>query len=191
LLLILCFILPFFETGCNSTKAAEEVTENAVCDSSEVIDSLPIKSDAEESNSAFKVDTSQKESSNEDIEESISRSLASKSRFLKILLYPEEYTYTGLGAVVETIPHLTYFALTLAFLLFLTSFITKCLSSLVDIQLIFYEGLAFIFLIIAKNWIWFASILIGYKICFFLAIFVFVFDIFQLVNSRKKNFAPN
>lgn len=186
-LLILSFILPFFKTGCNSEKATEEVTDNKVGDSSELIDSLTLKSDVEESSSAIKLDTTQKEFNNENMYESVSRNLALKSRIFKMLLYPEENTFTGLGAVVDRTPYITFFALNLAFLLLFSSFITKCFMPQIDIQLVFYEGIALFFLIIAYDWYWLISLLIGYKICCFLAILLFGYDIFQLVKSRKNN----
>ena len=175
---IFCFFLPFFFTGCGS-----DVPSGKVCDStlvvadSNFVDTLrsPAFSsmDSLKLNSSLKMDSTIREtedsskkvsSDSDNKDKSLTMEICEKYSFFKLLLMPEEDTYTGFGSVINLIPHIPYYSIMIAiiFLLFglLIKFIEKeairviCLVDLIIVLFLFLSlGIGFQSLSLWGYWV--------------------------------------
>ncbi len=120
-----------------------------------------------------------------------SKKLTDKFPFLKIILLPKEDTYTGLGAIVNAYPYVSYFATFISFLLLIISLTVKFIEVAARKTVILLEIIAIIFQFFAyqeseaiiavyNKTLW------GYWVCLGFLFLLITYD-FALLRKKRKN----
>jgi len=187
--LILSFTLPFFYTGCERIPFQEEtkIEADMPADNSEIVDTTVVEPTTTLTNESDTTYAKQQVGNQYNEDETLSRQLANKARIWKMLLEPDEYRYTGLGAVANTLPYYDCFSIFNAFLFVFISLLFKLLNPLLSIQTWILEFLALIFLFSAQFWGWNNEILFGYWTAFTLLLSIIVLDGFLIYYLKKRN----
>jgi hypothetical protein len=198
---LLCFLLPFFYTGCEKQKVSKAMNE-AITDSMAVADSVniqPHKIGCLETNSLDSVknvistDDTTSENKTEALglikpqkqEEVLSQILSTKYSFLKPLLIPTDETYSGIGAFLNLIPFFKWFAIFLSFLLLVIGLVIKFIDSGSIISIVLIDTIALISLIFSQTPSWNCERLWGFACCVFLASILTFYDLFICKRNRS------
>jgi hypothetical protein len=183
--------MPFFYTGCESrpalgtTEAMETSTDNSPSDSMNIVDTSYTESITIDSTILDSGNSKSQENTKSMDDETLSRQLSIRARFFKMLLEPEEYRYTGLGAVVNTLPYIAYYSIFNAFVLIFSSLLIKLFKPIINLSLLTIEVLGFLFLFMSQFWDWNNEILYGYWITLSLIFLIILIDMVLFYQNRK------
>jgi len=207
-IVLLCFLLPFFYTGCGPSAKEMAAKEKAKQDSIEAvrkagIDTSSVKtipedtvkplSDAEklallkdsirEKQALDSLDKTATE--NDDKEKNLSDIIVEKHPFFRPFLLPEPNTYTGLGQVINLLNYAFFCSLFISFLLLILGLLFRFTDKHARISVIILDFIALIFLFLSPAFFWAGDILWGYWLTFTLLGLLFLYDIFILIMQKR------
>ena len=201
---ICCFLLPFFYTGCGATeeeKAEEEKVEHdsiptltnqtstTFQDSfmNKSIDSVSEKNFAQIDTTKTQTESIEPDTFKTKKEESPSEQIINKFTFLRPVLMPAKYTYSGLGTIINTTPYIRFFTIVISFLILLLCFVVKFIDKKALKTIVLLEILVFVFLIISKPHSWDFNILWGFWVTVVFSFALTLYDIYILNLTDVKN----
>jgi len=163
-----CFLLPFFYDSC----ANEKKPEKATLDSTYVVvpmdttleDSISQKNNSLDSTNITSTDTTVIEPTNQK-DELLSETIIKKYPILKLVLTPNQNTYTGLATIIINIPFLRLSATTVTFVLLLIGLLAKLIDKNAGKTFLMLEICSFLFLLFASPLLLAYDLLWGYWIC--------------------------
>ncbi len=196
--ILLCgFLLPFFYTGCEAVTSEE--SEVAAIDTVEVIDtdSSVNQLDSSLRNEVFNVDPPQKEEvlnkinstdtiSESEEDRSPTEKIVKRVPFLKYVLTPRTETYSGLGAVINSLAFLAFYSITVSFFLLILSLVLKWIEPKAIRSIAILETLALVLFFIAESPSWNSDKLFGYWIVLILLVTLSVLDVSALISTWKS-----
>ncbi len=124
-LVIICFLLPFFYTSCDDSTTAKE-------------------SDSVRSENS----SSKKEN------ELSSTEISKQAPILKPFLNPSDNVYSGIATVFDSIPLICFFMTPIAFLILLIGFTTKFIDKNARRIIVLLDFLVITFLLVAQSLSW-------------------------------------
>ena len=204
---IFCFLLPFFQTGCNWGPSAAErrAAENKrIQDSIENAQKYSDSTDLNLNNSHDTIeqsDTPQVDTVNEQVSinnadtvhkkvdkksDYLSEEIVKKYEFLSPILIPKEDIHTGLATVIDIIPYIPQFSIFISFVLLIISFIIK----FVDVEskktfIGLLDSLALIFLVITQSAFIFSETLWGYWVCLTALFLLTIYDLYLIWLDKR------
>lgn len=203
---ICCFFLPFFYTGCERAKDLEnssayeqsDTTAQVVLPTDTIPDNEKIDSTASNQivDSVINTNDSDPDQTDTlnnplDIDESDgswSNIIVAKYTFLKPLLIPEKYTYSGMAIVIDSIPYVPFISSLFSLLFLILSLSVKYIERTAIKSILLVESLALVFLLISMPHSWNVERLWGYWIAFSLTGILVLFDFFNRVSlSDREN----
>ncbi len=204
ILVLLCFLLPFFYTGCGPSKEEKAQRERAKQDSVEALqkaglgaitDKIPIK-DSLQHDSVVEprmtlmdeVSKPTENTSKEDPKEQrLSEIITNNYPFLRPILIPRPDTFTGLGEVINSVYYIPFYAILISFLLLLLGLLIKFIDKHATLTLIILDFLALVFLYFSRTPSFVCDVLWGYWVTFSFIVLLFLYDIFIVLKNKRKN----
>jgi hypothetical protein len=210
-IVILTFTLPFFYTGCGNDKASEK--ENAVKDSLEAVSlakeeraSLISDSFVKASNSeAVHQEKPERENADSTVAKGISTSKETIARqphksnkeeqltdeivadypSLSLLLMPSKDTYSGFGTVINGIPFIVFFALSISMLLLIVGLLIKFIEPQALKTTVIIDAMILLGIWVSRSPSWNSERLWGFWVCLCLTGMLLVYDIYVLITRKR------
>jgi hypothetical protein len=188
---LLCFLLPFFYTGCgkeeveaemsvqDTIKTVQPLESDTVLQDSLVINSI----DTSVASKSVQTDTASRSEPKK--EASPSERISNKIPFLKPILTPSPDIFSGIATVIDTIPFVIYFATFLSFIFLIVGFVVKYIDKKASKTIVLLDTLALVSLIISRSSSWNCSKLWGLWICVTLISILTIFD-FYIVKQVMR-----
>lgn len=192
---LLCFLLPFFYTGCEKKSETAPSADSLVVDSV-ALDSDTLKDstlhskdstilndtliiDSLENNTTSTIGDSSATSSNENRDD-LSLAISKKIPFLAPILISKKNTYSGVAILINNIPFLPLFSIVISFMCLIISLIAKYLEPNSRKIIFLLDIVSFASLAISRPASWIHEILYGYWIALAFVIFLVVCDLYIL-----------
>ena len=114
--------------------------------------------------------------------------LSNNFSFLRPILMPIEYTYSGLGTIINTMFFIRIFSIVISILLLILSLLVKFIENKARKTIVLLDALAFVFLVIAIPATLGYEILWGFwvAVIFSLALTLYDFYILKLEETIEK-----
>ena len=206
ILVLLCFLLPFFYTGCGPSKEEKAQREKAKQDSIDAIQKTGL--------GAFTDKTSIKDSLQHDSivepkaalpdelskitagappekenpkEQRLSEIITNNYPFLRPILTPKPDTFTGLGEVINSVYFITFYAILISFLMLLIGLLIKFIDRHASLTLIILDFLALAFMFFSRTPTFVCDVLWGYWVTFSLIVLLLLYDTFIVIKNKRRN----
>ncbi len=204
IIVLLCFLLPFFYTGCGPSKEEKAQREKAKQDSVEALqkaglgaitdktstkDSLQHDSVVEPRMTLMdEVSKPIENTSIENAEEKrLSEVISDNYPFLRPILIPKPDTFTGLGEVINSVYYIPFYAILISFLLLLLGLLIKFIDKHATLTLIILDFLALVFLYFSRTPTFVCDVLWGYWVTFSFIVLLLLYDTFIILKNKRKN----
>ncbi len=117
----------------------------------------------------------------------LSQRLSKRFPFIAPILISREYTRTGLGMVIDTVPYLSIFSIFIALLLICISLLIKFIEKSAQVTIVILELISLIALFITQPvyFITYAK-LWGFWVATTLACILVIYDLFVIIMNKKK-----
>lgn len=181
---LLCFLLPFFYTGCEPAKQSESPSDTTTIFVQDTLEIDSLNNYPEDTTkSVVQSDTISSNNSKES--ENISQEISKQYPLLKPILVPKEDTFTGLAILIDTSFYIPLFATFLSFLLLLIGLAAKFIDSKAQGTILLLDLVSLLFLFIAEPNLWVTKNLWGYWGAIGFIICLSVYD-FYIIRSKRK-----
>ncbi len=179
----LCFLFPFFYTGCEKEVENENKSEIISIDTLGASDRIDYKYAITDTIASVLTDkvkqneTSTDTSSRSNNENSTSHILVDKYPILGIILIPSSDSYSGLATVIDTIQYFPFFSTFLSFLFLILSLAVKYMDSSSKRVIIMLNICALVTLFVSKYLSYNCENLWGYWTCLVMIGILTIYDI--------------
>jgi len=182
---LLCFLLPFFYTGCEEVKQSESPmdTLSVFTKDTLVIDSI-ISYPKDTTKSIVQSDTIYSNNTKES--DNISQELSYQYPFLKPILIPKKDTFTGLAILIDTSFYIPLFATFVSFLLLLIGLVAKFIDAKAKVTILLLDLVSLLFLFIAEPNLWVTKNLWGYWLAIGFIIGLSVYDFYVIRFNKTR-----
>jgi hypothetical protein len=190
---MLCFLLPFFYTGCDISREEKEAEEMALADSTKTIvkveeinsDSTSVHADSLLATRMSEL-TDTSNSKKDSKEKTISGKIVEKYSILQPILVPKEGVYSGIAVVIDTFSYLAYCTIFICFLLLIISLITKYMEPKAKKIIALLNLLAFISLLFSHPYSWDSVKLWGYWTTLAILFILTLYDLYIIKLSKNE-----
>lgn len=197
-----CFLLPFFYDGCGQSAEEKAKQDSAMALESVNTDTSTLNKasiaieDTTTQDNLSQIDSTTEQAaatpqdtvpSTEKESKTTSQLISNKLPWLSPLLIPQPDTYTGLAAIVDTIPFAVFFGAFASFLFLILSLAIKYFYKEAIRIVILHDILGLIFLAISRSYSWDSQKLWGFWVClsFVFALTIYDFYILRLNKNQQ------